>query len=73
MSVSKGASQCYVTARDYEAYWEEGNPPSEPVTVWEGVERRLGPVDRRSRLHERRWQAQPGRRYRLIDRRITVR
>jgi hypothetical protein len=44
----------------------------EPPPPWDGIERRLGPADRRANKHDRRWETCHGRRYHVLDRRKTA-
>jgi hypothetical protein len=60
---------CYVRAADFARCFEETDLVRDEQTVWAGPDRRSGPADRRSCQHERRWQADRGRRYRQADRR----
>lgn len=46
--------------------------PMTPAPAWDGIERRVGPADRRANAHDRRWEACHGRRTRLSDRRKTA-
>ena len=62
-------STCLVTAADYRRHWLTGQRPPPPDHPWDGTERRSGPLDRRRPGHERRWDAQRGRRFHLGDRR----
>lgn len=63
-------SECFVNAADYRQHWDGEETPEASVPVWSGIERRLGPPDRRIAGHDRRWDAQRGRRYRLRGRRL---
>jgi hypothetical protein len=62
-------STCLVTARDYRQHFEGKGAIEAPA--WSGVERRLGPFDRRRAVHDRRWNAVDSRRRRMADRRKT--
>lgn len=63
-------SQCIVTGRDYQRYFN-GSGAIEPPPQWSGEERRVGVPDRRVSTHDRRWDSARGRRYRLRDRRAV--
>lgn len=63
-------SNCWVTVPDYYAHFGGRGEKRAPVpAVWSGEDRRTGPRDRRTPDHERRWNTEKGRRYRLGDRR----
>jgi hypothetical protein len=66
-------AECLVSGSDYARHWEGKTTPTkanapQPYT---GPERRIGPADRRSSGHDRRFEFTRGRRYRLADRRKT--
>lgn len=52
-------SVCYVTAKDCTTHRLSGVLES---SIWNGVERRIGKVERRSYGHDRRWENCRGRR-----------
>lgn len=62
-------AECYVSAEDYRVYWKGQHVKAVAPAVWDGIEQRIGPADRRTTLHERRWEATRGRRFHLRDRR----
>jgi hypothetical protein len=69
-------SDCYVSDADYRQHFAgrreqtaTSSKAAQKLDGWSGIERRVGPIDRRSPLHDRRWQASSGRRFRLADRR----
>lgn len=64
------ASQCYVSARDFQQHFEQHREEHiERMIAWSGIEQRIATKDRRTSGHDRRWQAEKGRRYRPADRR----
>lgn len=67
-------SDCLVSASDYQRFWTgaESTPGDHVAAAWNGRERRRDVPDRRTRAHERRWEASKGRRWRLADRRTDV-
>ena len=65
-------AECFVSARDFERFFKLSAGRDEPKAVWSGEERRSG-KERRSGGHDRRWNGEKGRRYRLFDRRIVNR
>jgi hypothetical protein len=64
---------CLVAAKDFRQHWQKEIAIVPPPPSWDGLERRLGPVDRRIHQHDRRWDASLGRRRRLSDRRKGTR
>ena len=59
-------SECFVSQADFYRY---GFDREIVAAAWTGEERRIAEKDRRANLHDRRWEAQRGRRYRPGDRR----
>ena len=51
----------WVSARDYAKHWRE-EQGIEPPAAWNGVDRRVGADNRRANAHDRRFDAQCGRR-----------
>lgn len=64
-------SVCIVNDRDYHEHFE-GKGAIEPPK-WNGKDRRRRVRDRRASKHDRRWDAERGRRMRLSDRRDSQR
>lgn len=62
-------SECLVMAKDYTRYWSKEAGAEVEAPIWDGKDLRIGPADRRAQGHERRWNREKGRRYRLVDRR----
>ncbi len=65
-------SDCLVSERDYLKHFK-GVDVEQSAPAWDGTEHRIGPKDRRSTRHERRWESSRGRRFRLIGRRYMDR
>ena len=63
-------SDCYVSAADYAAVWEDIGRPLDQPDIWTGADRRIL-TDRRQIAHERRWEASRGRRFRMAGRRAS--
>lgn len=63
-------TECFVSAEDYVRYFQGLKDEDLIVPIWNGQERRSGMKDRRTKNHERRWEASRGRRFRVGDRRI---
>lgn len=63
------SATCLVNETDYQRHWGGRGAIPQPVATWAGEERRIGLKDRRSGLHERRWEACKGRRHNVSDRR----
>lgn len=65
-------SECFVNAADFKIHWDHETSVSQSglPEIWTGTDRRVGPKDRRQPGHDRRWDAQRGRRYRLRGRRL---
>lgn len=70
-------ARCYVQPADFDTYFRERGTGQRTIMAdeqrWDGVERRIGPADRRSPGHERRFDAQRGRRRFVVgDRRVKA-
>jgi hypothetical protein len=68
MKRSESGALCLVTARDYARHFEGAGAIEAAAPAWDGIERRAS-SERRANQHDRRWDKQRGRRFRLSDRR----
>lgn len=62
-------AECYMSLRDYHLHCDPDAKPEPQSPSWTGEEHRIATTPRRATAHDRRWDNQRGRRYRIGDRR----